>query len=209
MKRVRLAWRLALGEGCQERGLVSLELDLCGMRAGIAWATPSLFRPHLGKQNHVADAAGCRSAASPAGRCRCLRPRWAAARTRARGRSRRRRTWPLRRRPPSASACSRKRSAWSSGSFSSEKPLAISRPAMNSSKRSVTAGFASLRRASGETSVGCATMKVGCDQLRSVVCSNSLSCSSRRCRRVGSDLRRRTAPAPRADTAVFCSSCSG
>src|SRR5450756_2708349 len=45
-------------------------------------------------------------------------------------------------------ACSAKRAAWSSGSFSSEKPLAISRPAMYSSKRSVMAGCASLARAS-------------------------------------------------------------
>jgi hypothetical protein len=34
-----------------------------------------------------------------------------------------------------------KRAAWSSGSFSSEKPLAISRPTMKSSKRSVIAGL--------------------------------------------------------------------
>jgi hypothetical protein len=53
-----------------------------------------------------------------------------------------------------AFACSRKRAAWSSGSFSSEKPLAISRPAMNSSKRSAISGLLSLRRASGLTSAG-------------------------------------------------------
>jgi hypothetical protein len=35
-----------------------------------------------------------------------------------------------------------KRAAWSSASFSSEKPLAYSRPVMNSSKRSVMAGLA-------------------------------------------------------------------
>jgi hypothetical protein len=40
-----------------------------------------------------------------------------------------------------------KRAAWSSGSFSSEKPLAISRPTMNSSKRSVIAGLPSRARA--------------------------------------------------------------
>src|SRR6478736_4832481 len=64
--------------------------------------------------------------------------------------------------PPSfAATCAWKRAAWSSGSLSSEKPLANSRPVMNSSKRSVTAGLASLARARGETSVGCATMNVG------------------------------------------------
>jgi hypothetical protein len=40
------------------------------------------------------------------------------------------------------------------GSLSSEKPLAISRPAMNSSKRSAMSGLLSLRRASGLTSAG-------------------------------------------------------
>jgi len=53
-----------------------------------------------------------------------------------------------------ASTCLRKRSAWSSGSFSSEKPLANSRPVMNSSKRSVISGSWSDERASGETSAG-------------------------------------------------------
>jgi ABC-type arginine/histidine transport system permease subunit len=47
-----------------------------------------------------------------------------------------------------------KRAAWSSASFSSLKPLAYSRPVMKSSKRSVTAGLASLARASGLTSTG-------------------------------------------------------
>jgi hypothetical protein len=47
-----------------------------------------------------------------------------------------------------------KRAAWSSGSLSSEKPLAISRPTMKSSKRSVIAGLSLLARASGETSAG-------------------------------------------------------
>jgi hypothetical protein len=48
----------------------------------------------------------------------------------------------------------RKRSAWSSASLSSEKPLAISRPPTKNSKRSVTKGSSSLSLASGETSVG-------------------------------------------------------
>ena len=51
--------------------------------------------------------------------------------------------------------------AWSSGSLSSEKPLAISLPPINSSKRSVTNGFSSLRLARGETSVGYWVIKVG------------------------------------------------
>ena len=42
----------------------------------------------------------------------------------------------------------------SSGSLSSEKPLASSRPLMKNSKRSVRKGSASLLRASGETSAG-------------------------------------------------------
>gem|GEM_PF-3742197 len=50
--------------------------------------------------------------------------------------------------------CSSKRRRWSTGSFSSEKALAISRPAMNISKRSVRSGLASLRRDRGEMSVG-------------------------------------------------------
>jgi len=51
-------------------------------------------------------------------------------------------------------ACARKRSAWSSASFSSEKPFAYSRPVMKSSKRSVIDGSVSEARASGETSTG-------------------------------------------------------
>ena len=51
---------------------------------------------------------------------------------------------------------------------------------MNSSKRSVTVGVASLARASGLTSVGCAMMNVGCISLSSVVASNSFSCSTPR-----------------------------
>ena len=42
-------------------------------------------------------------------------------------------------------ACAWKRAAWSSASFSSEKPLAISRPVMKSSKRSVTSGRRRMR----------------------------------------------------------------
>ncbi|CPM29496.1 Uncharacterised protein [Bordetella pertussis] len=53
-----------------------------------------------------------------------------------------------------ASTWARKRSAWSSGSLSSEKPLAISRPVMNSSKRSVMPSRVSEARARGETSTG-------------------------------------------------------
>ena len=50
--------------------------------------------------------------------------------------------------------CAWKRAAWSSASFNSEKPLAYSRPVMNSSKRSVIVGSASDARASGDTSTG-------------------------------------------------------
>ena len=51
-------------------------------------------------------------------------------------------------------ACSMKRARGSSGSLSSEKALAISRPVMNSSKRSVSHGQDGIFLASGETSTG-------------------------------------------------------
>ena len=91
-----------------------------------------------------------RSAASPGGRCRCPGRRSAACRLPARGCSRRRSAWPRRRRRPSPSTWAWKRAAWSSGSFNSEKPLAISLPPTNSSKRSVMPGSVSLSRASGD-----------------------------------------------------------
>ena len=46
--------------------------------------------------------------------------------------------------------CAWKRAAWSSASFNSLKPLAISRPQTNSSKRSVISGLLSEARAKGE-----------------------------------------------------------
>jgi beta-N-acetylhexosaminidase len=73
---------------------------------------------------------GCRSAASSAGQCRCRSRRWAACRIRARAQSRGRRTWPRRRRCPWPATWAWKRAAWSSASFSSEKPLPNSRPVM-------------------------------------------------------------------------------
>ena len=109
----------------------------------------------LREQDDVADRRRCRSAASPGGRCRCPRPPSAAARIRARGRSRRRSTSPPRRpprlrvrpargsAPPGPRGRSARRSRWRSRGR-----------VMNSSKRSVTAGFASFARASGDTSVG-------------------------------------------------------
>ena len=68
----------------------------------------------------------------------------------------------------------------SSGSFSSEKPFAISRPPTKNSKRSVMNGSASLRRASGETSAGYAYTNVGCSRR----CSRSpRTCRTAACRR--------------------------
>ena len=60
-----------------------------------------------------------RRSASPGGRCRCRARRSAAARTPALRRSRCRPVRPPRRRRPAASASAWKRSAWSTGSFSS------------------------------------------------------------------------------------------
>ncbi|MOA33373.1 hypothetical protein D3C78_1546650 [compost metagenome] len=48
---------------------------------------------------------------------------------------------------------------------------------MNSSKRSVTFGFSSLRRASGETSNGYWVMKCGCSSLCSTSSSKIITCS--------------------------------
>ena len=53
-----------------------------------------------------------------------------------------------------------KRSAWSSGSFNPENPLAISRPAMKSSKRSDSWGLVVAAR-QRRVSAGYAMMKVG------------------------------------------------
>ena len=78
---------------------------------------------------------------------------------------------------------------------------------MKSSKRSVTAGFASFARASGETSVGCATMNVGCTSFSSVVCSKSFSCS-RPTPSVGNTSSSNGASATRRYSG-FDSSCSG
>ncbi len=60
-----------------------------------------------------------------------------------------------------ASTCLRKRSAWSTGSFSSPKALAYSWPQMNSSKRSVRLGSPAFFLASGDTSRGCSVTNVG------------------------------------------------
>ena len=53
-----------------------------------------------------------------------------------------------------AATCARKRSAWSSGSFNSEKALPSSRPPAKISKRSASPGSSSQVFASGESSVG-------------------------------------------------------
>mmetsp|Transcript_23741 Transcript_23741/g.58184 ORF Transcript_23741/g.58184 Transcript_23741/m.58184 type:complete len:258 (+) Transcript_23741:563-1336(+) len=66
--------------------------------------------------------------------------------------------------------CSRRRC--STGSVSSLKLLASSRPTMNSSKRSVTPGLERCGLASGEISVGWSSTKVGCRSLPSTVASN-------------------------------------
>ena len=73
--------------------------------------------------------------------------------------------------------CSLNRSAWSSASFNSEKPLANSRPPTKNSKRSVTNGFLSLRRARGDTSVGYSVIKVGCSKRCSTVFSKISICT--------------------------------
>ena len=81
--------------------------------------------------------------------------RSAACRTPARGCSRRRSTSPPRRRPPCASTCAWKRAAWSSGSLSSEKPLAISRAADEELEAVGDARIACrCARDSGDTSAG-------------------------------------------------------
>ncbi|MCY1240099.1 hypothetical protein D3C86_1303640 [compost metagenome] len=81
-----------------------------------------------------------------------------------------------------AATCALKRAAWSSASFSSLKPLPNSRPVMYSSKRSVTSGRSSLARASGEISVGCSMMKVGCQSFSSTVSSKYITCRLARLR---------------------------
>ena len=58
-------------------------------------------------------------------------------------------------------SCSSNRSRWSTGSFSSENALAISRPRTISSNRSTISGRSPLRRESGETSIGYSVTKVG------------------------------------------------
>mmetsp|Transcript_11564 Transcript_11564/g.38027 ORF Transcript_11564/g.38027 Transcript_11564/m.38027 type:complete len:214 (-) Transcript_11564:1131-1772(-) len=59
------------------------------------------------------------------------------------------------------STCLTKRSCWSTGSVSSEKALASSRPAMKSSKRSATPGSERCGLASGLISSGWLRTKVG------------------------------------------------
>mmetsp|Transcript_461 Transcript_461/g.935 ORF Transcript_461/g.935 Transcript_461/m.935 type:complete len:221 (+) Transcript_461:110-772(+) len=64
-------------------------------------------------------------------------------------------------------ACASKRRRWSSGSVSSEKALASSLPTTKSSKRSVTPVRERCGFASGLTSVGYSSTKVGCTRLLS------------------------------------------
>ena len=116
-----------------------------GHVAALAWAVSRAGALQLREEDHVADRGAVGEQHHQPVDADALAGGRAAGRTRARGCSRRRSTSPPRRRPPSPAPAAAKRAAWSSGSFSSEKPLAISRPAMKSSKRSVTAGFASLR----------------------------------------------------------------
>mgnify|MGYP003694692059 CR=1 FL=1 len=90
----------------------------------------------------------------------------AASRIRARECSRRRSASPRRRRLPWPSTCATKRAAWSSGSLSSGE--AVGDLAAGDEQLEAIGhrrDSASLARASGETSVGCATMNVGCDEL--------------------------------------------
>ena len=53
-----------------------------------------------------------------------------------------------------AASCWRKRSAWASGSFSSENAFAISMPPRYSSKRSVNRGSPGVSFANGDPSTG-------------------------------------------------------
>ena len=92
--------------------------------------------PHRREEQHLAQAAGPRSASSPAGRSRGRRRRSAASPVRAPRRKPRRRAAPPRRRGRSSAACCSKRRRCSSGSFSSLKELAISTPPTKASQRS-------------------------------------------------------------------------